>query len=325
MMRNTRRSGRTRPLPPALLAAALLLLGAAHAPAQDDNVIRSESNQVFVPVSVSTVEGEPVTDLKRTDFHVLENGIEQELANWAHEEVPLNVVFLMDASHSEFMEMTAIKKAIRAFAAELHAQDRIALVTFNAEARLILNWSNDRERLDKALDRVFPKGNTVWYDALYVVQKDLLPQVQGKKVIVSVTDGWDTGSLVKFQEVLDTCLQSDAQIYIFGKTESIREYAEYFKREYGAKYDETGLMKVMYAAESQIRKLTSETGGRVVDLAKSDKLETLYRKLIKELRMQYYLSYQPYNMEKDGTYREIKVRVDRPGMVIHHRRGYNAK
>ena len=318
-------AGRAFPALRPALFALLLLAGLAALPAQEDGVIRSESNQVFVPVTVSTLDGDLVTDLRRGDFHLLENGIEQEIANWAHEEVPLNVVFLMDASGSEVLEMTSIKKAIREFVSELHPEDRVALITFNAEARLILDWSNDKVRLDKALDRVFPKGNTVWYDALYLVVHDMLAQAKGKKVIISVTDGCDTGSLTPFQDVLDQLQQSDAQLYVFSKTGNIKDLYDYYKREYGGQYDETEIMKMMYAAEAQLQKMSAETGGRTLDLSRTESLSVLYKKLIRELRQQYYLSYQPYNFEKDGSYREIRVRVDRPGVRVRNRKGYYSR
>jgi VWFA-related protein len=276
-------------------------------------------------VSVSTVEGEPVANLTRKDFHLFEDGQEQEIVNCAQEEVPLNVVFLMDISHSTFMELGAIKKAVRSFVAELQPQDRVAIVTFNNEARLILDWSNDLDRLDRALERVVPKGNTVWYDALYVTLTDLLPKVRGKKVILSVTDGWDTGSLVDFHQVLDKVTTGDAQIYVVSKTAGIRDFADYCRTEYGMRIDETQVMKIMYAADSQLRKLTYETGGRVIVPSGSADLVNIYQKLVKELRQQYYLSYTPHNILMDGQYRKISVQVDRAGARIYCRPGYYAR
>ena len=298
---------------------------AAPPPPQGEPVIRSETRQVFVPVNVSTVDGEPVTNLTRRDFHLFEDGQEQEVINCASEEVPLNVVFLMDISGSTFMELGAIKKAVRTFVSELQPQDRVAIVTFNSEARLILDWSNDLTRLDRALDRVVPKGNTVWYDALYVTLTDLLPKVRGKKVILSVTDGWDTASLVDFHEVLDKVTAGDAQIYVVSKTAGIKDFADYVRKEYGARIDETTVMKVMYAADSQLRKLAYETGGRVIVPKSSGALVTIYHGLVKELRQQYYLSYTPYNVLKDGQYRKISVQVDRAGVRTFCRPGYYAR
>jgi VWFA-related protein len=311
----------------ALLAAAGLSAQQPAAPPapQGDPVIRTETRQVFVPVSVSTVDGNPVTNLARRDFHLFEDGQEQELVNCAQEEVPLNVVFLMDISHSTFMELGAIKKAVRTFVAELQPQDRVAVVTFNNEARLILDWSNDLVRLERALDRVVPKGNTVWYDALWVTLNDLLPKARGKKVILSVTDGWDTASLVDFREVLDKVTSGDTQIYVVSKTAGIKDFADYARREYGARIDETVVMKVMYAADSQLRKLAYETGGRVIVPKNNADLVAIYQGLVKELRQQYYLSYTPHNILQDGQYRKISVQVDRPGVRTFCRPGYYAR
>jgi Ca-activated chloride channel family protein len=310
------------------LALALALTVAAlpaRPGAQDKPVIRTEVQQIFVPVSVASQAGEPVTNLTRKDFHLFEDGVEQEIVNCAQEEVPLNVVFLMDISHSTFMELGAIKNAVRAFVRELQPEDRVAIVTFNNEARLILDWSNDLVRLDRALERVVPKGSTVWYDALYVTYNELLPAVRGKKVIVSVTDGWDTASLVEYPDILRKATSSDTQVYVVSKTAGIRDYAEYYKREYGLNYDETRIMKIMYAADSQLKKLAFETGGRVIDPRDAGTLDDVYRRLVRELRQQYYLSYTPYNILRDGQYRKIVVRVDRVGLRVSHRPGYEAR
>ncbi len=292
---------------------------------QEGAVIRSQVRQIFVPVTVSNMEDKPITDLKKSDFHLYEDGVEQDIVNFAQEQVPLNVVFLMDISGSTFLELGAIKKAVRTFVEHLEPQDRVAIVTFNNEARLILDWSNDMTRLDRALDRVVPKGSTVWYDAVYVTLKDLLPPVKGKKVIISVTDGWDTGSLVSFHDLLDEITASDVQMYIVSKTSSLRDYAEYVRQTYGGRYDETQLMKIMYQSESQLKKLAWETGGRVIDPGSTGNLEKIYKDLVQELRMQYYISYRPHNIMRDGNYRKITVRVDRMGVKIHHRPGYYAR
>ena len=307
-----------------LLGAALLFAGGAAAQ-EKDPVIRSEVNQIFVPVSVSSLDGKPITGLERKDFQLLEDDMPQDILNFAREETPLNVVFLMDISHSTFMELGAIKKAIRAFVTELQDQDRVAIVTFNNEARLILDWSNDLIRLDRALDRVVPKGNTVWYDALYVTYNELLPHVSGKKVIISVTDGWDTASLVSFHEILEKLTASDTQLYVVSKVTSIRDYLEYYRREYGYRYDETVLAKIMYSSEAQLQKLTRDSGGRVLPPQSADNLTQTYQNLVKELRMQYFLSYTPHNVLRDGSYRKIAVRVLRPGARVACRPGYYAR
>lgn len=309
---------------PAFLAL-FLCLAAAAATAQENPVIRSRVDQIFVPVTVSTMQNKPVADLSRKDFHVFEDGIEQEILNLAREEVPLNVVFLMDISHSTFLELGAIKAAVRTFAKDLGPDDRVSIITFNNEARLILDWSNDMDRLDKALERVVPKGATVWYDAIYVTLNDLLPNVRGKKVIVSVTDGWDTGSLVSYKEIVEKATTTDVQIYIVSKTSGIKDYVEYIQREYGGLYDETTLMKVMYQCNAELRNLSFETGGRVIDASGTTNLAAIYKDLVQELRLQYYLSYTPHNIMRDGEYRHISVRVDRVGVQVHHRPGYVAK
>ena len=84
-------------------------------------------------------------------------------------------------------------------------------------------------------------------------------------------------------------------------------------------------MQIMYAADSQLRKLAYETGGRVIDPRGAGSIEEVYSRLVRELRQQYYLSYTPHNIMRDGQYRKIVVQVDRVGVRVSHRPGYEAR
>ncbi len=293
---------------------------------QDAPNYRVKVKQIFVPVSVTSLSGDPVTGLKKEDFRIYEDGIEQKIINFASEEVPLNVVFLMDISGSTYLESGDIKQAIIDFANKLKPQDRIAIISFNNQSKLILDWCNDLYRVERALDRVMPKGSTVWYDTLYVTFTDLLKNVKGKKVVIGITDGVDTGSIVSFDDALNKAIDSNAQVYIISQTSKLKELADFYRKNYGAKIDETDLMKTMYAADGQLKEIAYKTGGRVIYPDKLTKpLNTIFVKLIKELRQEYYISYKPHNILMDGSYRKIKVVVKRPNVLVRYKPGYYAR
>ncbi len=287
---------------------------------------RVKVKQIFVPVSVTSLSGDPVTGLTKKDFRIYENGIEQKIINFASEEVPLNVVFLMDVSGSTYLESGDIKQAIIDFSKELKPQDREAIISFNNQSKLILDWCNDLYRVERALDRVMPKGSTVWYDTLYVTFTDLLKGVKGKKVVIGITDGVDTGSIVSFDDALNKAIDSNAQVYIISQTSKLKDLADYYRRNYGARINETDLMKTMYAADSQLKEITYKTGGRLIYPDKLTKpLNEIFVKLIKELRQEYYISYKPHNIFMDGSYRKIKVVVKRPNVLVRYKPGYYAR
>ena len=287
---------------------------------------RVKVKQIFVPVSVTSLSGEPITGLTKKDFRIYEDGIEQKIINFASEEVPLNVVFLMDISGSTFLEAGDIKQAIIDFSKRLKPQDRVAIISFNNQSKLILDWCNDLYRVERALDRVMPKGSTVWYDTLYVTFTDLLKDVKGKKVVIGITDGVDTGSIVSFDDALNKAIDSNAQVYIISQTSKLKELANFYRKNYGARINETDLMKTMYAADSQLKELAYKTGGRVIYPDKLIKpLNEIFVKLIKELRQEYYISYKPHNILMDGSYRKIKVVVKRPGVLVRYKPGYYAR
>ncbi len=292
----------------------------------DNPTYRVKVKQIFVPVSVMSRSGEPISGLEKKDFRIFEDGIEQKIINFSSEDVPLNVVFLMDISGSTFLETGAIKQAIIDFAEKLMKRDRIAIISFNNQSKLILDWCNELYRVERALDRVMPKGSTVWYDTLYVTFTDLLKSVNGKKIVIGITDGVDTGSIVSFDEALNSAIDSGAQVYIISETSKLKDLAQYYRKNYGAKIDETNLMKTMYAADSQLRELAYKTGGRVIYPDKlTEPLNQIFVKLVKELRKEYYISYKPHNIFMDGRYRKIKVVVKRPNVLVRYRPGYYAR
>lgn len=322
----------------ALAACVLILL--ANLPAQDQKPEQKTGqtdqgfrigvtvNQVSLAVSARHLAGGFVTDLKKEDITVVEDGIAQEITNFSSEYVPVHVVFLVDTSGSIESELPAIRRATMKFVKSLTAQDRIAIVTFNADTRLILNWTpaTDHAKIENALLRLYAKGRTVFYDALYVTFGDLLKDVGQKKAVIALTDGMDTGSLIGFSEAMDQANKSDAMVYVVSKLEqywagAIQLRMEYEKRGEFVPPDlkDGRIMEV----SRELERMARNTGGDVLS-ARDMALGEIYERVAEEIKNQYYVAYLPHNMARDGRWRQIELRSRRLDVSLRTREGYFA-
>ncbi len=318
-----------------MLALFLLLLGLFSGQPQESSQTQQDEgfrigvavNQVFLSVNARSVAGGFVSGLIQEDLQVYENGVKQEILNFYSEGVPVNVVLLIDISGSTREAQGEIQRAALGFASSLSDEDRVAIITFNDAPRLILNWTNDIEKVELALGSIYAKGSTVFNDALYVTFDDLLAKVEGKKAVIALTDGIDTNSMVEPEETMNLAVRSEAMVYVVSKLE------EYWAGAIAARiaFQSRGQLvprvlkdPFILSAKRFLERLAQQTGGTVLDTKAFSSLSDVYRQVAEELKNQYYISYIPSNILKDGKWRDIEVRARRSGVVVSTRPGYYA-
>lgn len=290
--------------------------------AQPGFKIGVEVNMVSLPVSARLASGGFAKGIPQEAFHVYEDGMEQEIVMFQQESVPVHVVLMIDCSGSVQTEWRPIKHAARRFAEALTKEDRISVIAFNTQTKLVVDWTEDGPALtEKALNRILPKGNTALFDALYVVFDDLFKGVTGKKAVILLTDGFDNTSQVTYEQALDLATRSEALIYAVSKTQALRNTLEFYQSQYGnMNIDPMDFA----AADSMLKHLTFQTGGRVLYPGTFGELGNVYLEVAQELANQYAVGYVPYNALKDGKYRNVRVTVDRAEVRISTRPGYYA-
>ncbi len=318
-----------------MLALFLLLLGLFSGQPQESSQTQQDEgfrigvavNQVFLSVNARSVAGGFVSGLIQEDLQVYENGVKQEILNFYSEGVPVNVVLLIDISGSTREAQGEIQRAALGFASSLSDEDRVAIITFNGAPRLILNWTNDIEKVELALGSIYAKGSTVFNDALYVTFDDLLAKVEGKKAVIALTDGIDTNSMVEPEDTMNLAVRSEAMVYVVSKLE------EYWAGAIAARiaFQSRGQLvprvlkdPFILSAKRFLERLAQQTGGTVLDTTVFGSLSDVYRQVAEELKNQYYISYIPSNILKDGKWRDIEVRARRSGVVVSTRPGYYA-
>jgi len=284
-------------------------------------------DQVSLSVNARSVNGGFVRDLTKDDFLVFENGELQEIVNFYSGEVPVKVVLLIDASGSTRVSQGEIRRAALLFAQSLGKEDEVAVITFNYAPKLILNWTNDIEKIQLALESIYAKGATVLNDAIYVTFDDLFQGLEGKKAVILLTDGVDTGSMVSFEESMNLALSSEAMIYVVSKLDEYWMAAIQARQELASRgrlVPKELQDDYILGVRRSLKRLAELSGGKYLDTKAFASLTDVYAQVAEELKNQYYVSYVPRDKSRTGEWREIDIQVTRGGVIASSRRGYYA-
>jgi Ca-activated chloride channel family protein len=298
--------------------------------------LRVDTELVDLNVSVlSRSPQRPVGELQQKDFEVFEDGIRQETAFFASAATPFDLVLLLDLSGSTVEKLNLVRKSARRFVEAARPTDRIGVVTFTNQPRVIAPLTLDRAALIAHIKKIEkPQGGTNFWDALrFVIEHVFEKEADGKesggqrrKAVIVMTDGVDNalpnvegdGSATTFRELLEIVRQSDVIVFpIYLDTE-----AEMVKQHRWVDVENTYLI-----ARQQLVQLASESsGGLPYRARKVEDLNGIYEQVIRDLGTVYSLGYNPTNKQRDGSWREVTVQlVNRPELAAHTRRGYFAK
>jgi VWFA-related protein len=291
----------------------------------DDEAIVLKAALVSLNVSVTNRSGVALPNLKKEDFGVAENGEAQRIEFFQPTTAPFNLVLALDLSGSIKDKLEVVKSAALRFVDVLSPQDKIAVVTFTDEIRVVSSLTGDREELKrriKAIDR--SQGGTAFYEAMWFALADTLRGTRGQRnAIVVMTDGVDSSldrynpmqTRVSFNQLARRLEESDVMVFpIYLDT----EYEEVFER--GNSSSEA------YAvARDQLDKIGELTGGQVFKAEKFNDLSGVYKQIAAAIRTVYSVGYYPTNAEKDGTFRRVRVTVNRGDASVRTRKGYYAK
>jgi Ca-activated chloride channel family protein len=275
---------------------------------------RSTVDLILLNVTVTGPGGRYVSDLSVDDFQVLEDGRQQEVAFFSPANVPLSVSLVLDTSSSMDDEMPLAKQAAMDFIAKLRPGDVAEVVSFDSRVEVLQTLTSSRTLLEAAIQRLRAGGATSLYNAIYIVLKQyekVKPATSDdvrRHVIVVLSDGDDTSSLVTFDQLFDTAKRSQTAIYAVGLG-----LEEPMSRPVVRSDGEFGL-----------RQLAQETGGRLFLPKRPTELADVYTQIANELTHQYIVGYLSTNLGADGAWRRVAVRVNRSNVQARTRSGYFA-
>ena len=286
-----------------------------------DQTIKLRTEEVLLNVTVTDPYGHQATDLAKQEFIIAEEDKRQDIVGFDIAKVPVNVVFLLDASGSVIGELGSLRDAATEFIRRLGPEDKVSIIEFHSKIELIQDWTSNQDDLAHAISWRFrpgpiPKrgGNTALYDSLIVAADNQLAKVEGRKAIIMLTDGDDTSSKHKYQDGLDAIIKSGAVVYVVSK-------ARLFIEEY---HHDPVAVRELGRAEATMTDLCNRTGGQIYSPMKDDEMKDVYARVAKELKNQYIITYIPKNEERDGSLRHVKVYLTRPGYSARSRDSYYA-
>lgn len=301
-----------------VFAVVLALRARAQEPTAQAPIIKSQVNLVNLFVTVRDKSKRIVTDLKQDDFKVYEDGQEQKIAFFSKEvTLPITLGLLMDTSGSEQYMLGAIQDGASSFLNRVMRKgDEAMVISFDLDVDLLADITEDRSILDRAIHKAqvnaggpmmtpgtLPSGpaGTDFYDALYLACHDELAGEAGRKAVVVLTDAQDEGSKVRVEEAIEAAQRTDTVVHIL------------------LVYDPH------YGANSSVaKKITDETGGRMIVVNNEKHLMEAFDQISEELRSQYTLGYYPTDTTHDGKFRKLKVEVSNHDDKVLARKGYYA-
>ncbi len=274
-------------------AADLLFL------AGDRYIEQIDVNLIELPVSVTDASGNPITDLKQTNFTVLENDKPQSITSFNFAaNLPLSIGVLIDHSGSMEKRIEDAKTAALEFFKGIMKQgDRVFVAGFAGDPSRNAPFVTQIATLQAQVEGMpRPAGGTALYDAI-VTGLYRFRNLQGRKALVVITDGEDTTSRLTWDDMTSYLRAARVPVYFIG---------------IGLGAFSGGSMK----------SIAAETGGLAYFIGNTKQLGETYKQLEKELRSQYLIAYQSESTKKDQAYRSVLVKVDRPDAKVRTIRGY---
>jgi len=308
-----------------------------NAQAQDQDqsaaTLKVNVNVVQLFFNVKDKRGALIPSLTKNDFQIFEDGKPQTIKYFAAESnLPLTLGILIDSSGSQARVLDMEKQVGGDFLSQiLREKDLAFVIDFDVNVELLQDFTSSVRLLKTALNSArintaggsgtgipglgggtiptqgAPRG-TLLYDAVYLASHDELAQQVGRKAMILLTDGQDEGSQLKIKDAIEAAQKSDSIVYVLLCAD------RGFYGGFGG-----------YSGEGEMKKMTQETGGRVIEVGnKYEKLKEGFDQIANELRSQYNIGYNPSNAALDGSFRKIEIRANNKDYKIQSRAGYYA-
>jgi VWFA-related protein len=306
----------------------------AQAPEEESvATLKLQVNLVDVFFTVKAKDGTLVPHLTKDDCTITEDKAPQTLKSFVAEtQQPITLGILLDTSGSQQYVLPLEQEVGGQFLQRvLRQKDEAFLLSFDVDVDLMQDFTNSPRLLTRAMNKAeintaggngaagipgagggtvptvgAPKG-TVLYDAVYLASNEKLSEENGRKAMILLTDGEDEGSSHKIQEAIAAAQKANVLVYC------ILIADRGFYGGFG------------YSGYSAMSRLTSETGGRLIDVGNNGKkLEAAFQQIEDELRTEYVATYTPTNSKLDGSFRKLGVECRGDGMKVQVRKGYYA-
>jgi Ca-activated chloride channel family protein len=277
-----------------LIGALSAMLTFAQSTREPSPSLRVDVDLVLVNVTVTDASNNTVSGLSQEDFQVWEDKIEQKIDYFSSENVPVSVGIIFDISGSMADKLSVARAAATTFMRLGDTDDEYFLVQFSDSPRLIQDFTTDISKLRNRLLHTQAKGQTAMYDALYLGLAKVKRGSNSRKALLVITDGEDNQSRYRFSDLKEFAKENDVLIYGVGLL-----------------HDSTLPMSDI-GGRGVLAGLAHLTGGAAYFPEYLESLPSICARIGMDLKNQYVLGYRPLNVAKDGKWRKIKVKINRP-------------
>lgn len=277
-------------------------------PQAGEDVVRVSTRLVSIPVTVRSREGGYVGDLRREEFRVYEDGVEQRVAHFEAAGEPIDVVMLLDFSASVRRDLPGVREAAAAFLDHLRPGDRVGAVAFASEIVLLFGGGvGDRGTLREAIFKSRVVGDTALYDAVLFTLARVVGPARGRKAVILFTDGQDVDShRGSYERSLNGAEESDAPVHVLWLGGGVPGGGSARQRE----------------GEFYLRELARRSGGRFHLAGGRDDMGKTLTAIADELRAQYNVGFYASGEPRPGKRRRLKVVVSRAGAKVRAKESY---
>jgi len=292
---------------------------------EEGEPIRIETDLVNLYIRVVDRMGRPVTNLRKQDFKVYENGVLQEIEYFSKELVPTNYALVVDNSGSIKRQLDKVIEAGKVVINSNLPDDETCVIRFISSEKIevLQDFTSDKSLLAEALDKMFiESGQTAVIDAIYLAaqkvgeyERSINADDRKRSALIVVTDGEDRNSYYTEKQLFELLRELDVQIYTIGFTSDLDKEGGLIKKSPKEK------------AESLLKRLAEETGGKAYFPQSVSELESIAKDIASEMRTQYVIGYYPTNKSAtngfipinvvvaDGPNKEKRIAITRSGRV----------
>jgi Ca-activated chloride channel homolog len=272
----------------------------------EGEIVRIDTELVTLNVRVIDRNNRPIGDLKETDLHVFEDGVEQPVSYFTREEVPVSYGLAVDNSGSLRSQLQSVIDAGKTIINSNKPGDETFLVRFISSDKIetLQDFTANGELLSDAIDNMYIEGGqTAVIDAVFLSAERVAEYKKGddndrrRRALIVVTDGEDRVSFYKQEQLFARLREADVQIYVIGFVGELEKEGGFIRK------------STRDRAVNLLNKLASETGGRAFFPLSVSELPQIANEIVRDLRTQYVVAYNPTNKSRDGSYRAIKVAV----------------
>ena len=274
-----------------------------------ESIIKINAELVQLHVRVIDRNNRPINNVRQDEFHVFEDGVSQKIETFTREEVPISYGLAVDTSGSLRSQLQSVIDAGKSIINSNKPGDETFLVRFISSDKIetVQDFTDKKDMLIDGLDSFYVEGGqTAIIDAVYLSAEHVSEYKKGdegdrrRRARIVITDGEDRNSFYKQEQLFARLREDDVQIFVIGFVNELDKEAGFIRKSPREK------------AVNLINKLASETGGRAFFPESIAELPQIANEIIRDMRTQYVIAYNPTNKTQDGTFRAIKVTVDQP-------------